>query len=172
MAFNYDKLYSETPNALGSPTDEFVRFFDELGMDRANVLDVGCGQGRDALFISRLGHQVTGVDLSPHGIRDLELAAQKEDLNITGIVADLAEYTPDRDFDVILIDRTLHMLSKPDRLDALARLIDHVAPNGWLLIADEASNMKDFDHIVMDHHATWTITYQKRGYLFCSRDRG
>ena len=43
MAYNYDKLYSETPDALGKPTQVFVDFFDQFERKYARVLDVGCG---------------------------------------------------------------------------------------------------------------------------------
>ena len=170
MAYNYDKLYSETPDALGPPTKVIVQFFARLDRNALRVLDVGCGQGRDALFIARQGHRVTGVDLSPHGIRDLEGIAQQEGLDIQGVVADLAYYQPDDDYDVILIDRTLHMLARTARLEVLSRLLDHVTLKGWLLIADEASNMEDFIHIITAHSTTWTTELSERGYLFIQRD--
>ena len=65
MAYNYDKLYGETPDALGPPTRVFVDFFASYRQQNARVLDVGCGQGRDALFIARQGHSVVGVESVP-----------------------------------------------------------------------------------------------------------
>ena len=138
MAYDYDKLYGETPNALGNPTPVFVEFFDRFDQKQARVLDVGCGQGRDALFIARQGHSVTGVDISPNGIRDLTEAAANENLAVKGIVADLTAFTPEGLFDVILFDRTLHMLPEAPRLAVLGRLLDHADAGGWVLIADEA----------------------------------
>ena len=166
MAYEYDKLYGETPNALGEPTAIFVDFFDQLELKDARVLDVGCGQGRDALFIGRRGHRVVGVDLSPKGIRDLQAAADSEGLAITGIVADVSSFTPEGTFDVVLIDRTLHMLPTSDRLATLAILLDHVADKGWVLIADEASNMADFVDVISAHKAAWHAELSERGYLF------
>jgi len=55
MAFDYEKYYRENRHGLGEPTKEFVAFFDDFDRDGASVLDVGCGQGRDALFIARKG---------------------------------------------------------------------------------------------------------------------
>jgi cyclopropane fatty-acyl-phospholipid synthase-like methyltransferase len=52
-------------------------------------LDVGCGQGRDALFIAIKGHRVVGMDISANGIRDLKDVASRENLPIEGIVADI-----------------------------------------------------------------------------------
>ncbi len=170
MGYDYDKLYGETRDALGPPTKAFVDFFDRLEMKQARVLDVGCGQGRDALFIARAGHRVVGVDLSPNGIRDLTQAAQREGLDIQGQVADLNDYAPDGSFDVVLIDRTLHMLDESERLALLARLLDHVVPNGHVLIADEPSNIAGFRLVIARHLETWHETYAKGGFLFLQRD--
>ena len=169
MAYNYDKLYGETPNALGDPTPIFVDFFDKLDQQNCRVLDVGCGQGRDAIFIARQGHAVVAVDISPNGIRDLKDVAAHENLPIEGVVADIAAYTPDGGFDIILIDRTLHMLARPTRRAVLNTMCDHVNKNGWLLIADEAANIEDFKAIFCAHIATWRTEVSRRGYLFMRR---
>ena len=95
MANDYDQLYGETRDALGAPTRVIVDFFERLDSMPARVLDVGCGQGRDALFIARLGHSVVGVDISPNGIQCLTAAAANENLKIEGVIADMVTYTPD-----------------------------------------------------------------------------
>ncbi len=169
MTFDYDKLYGKTPDALGKPTRVFVEFFNQIERTGCRVLDVGCGQGRDALFIARQGHKVVGVDLSPNGIQDLIAAAITENLAVEGVVADITAYQPEGTFDVILIDRTLHMLTKEARLSVLAQLLMHVVENGWLLIADEASNIDEFERLISSHQSDWEITLSKRGYLFAHR---
>ena len=166
MAYNYDALYATEPNALGAPTRAFVQFFETFANPTGRVLDVGCGQGRDALFIARLGHCVVGVDLSAYGIRDLLAAAQAEGLDIAGDVADITTYSPVGMFDVVLIDRTLHMLPKDAQHDVLTRLIAHVSPMGWLLIADETSNLPAFRDVLVASGQAWTITKDGKGFLF------
>lgn len=166
MAYDYEKLFQDTPDALGPPTKQFVDFFQSFSVKNARVLDIGCGQGRDSLFIARHGHQVVGVDISPSGIRDLEKAAKAEGLQIEGIVADIRTYIPQAQFDVLLIDRTLHMLEQTDRIVVLERLIQSVKPKGWLLIADEPSNIPEFERVVSKHSDQWRVAYKKRGYLF------
>ena len=166
MAYNYDKLYGEKPNALGEPTQVFVDFFDQFDQTGARVLDIGCGQGRDALFIARLGHHVVGVDFSPNGIQQLIRAASSEKLAVEGIVADVTAYVPKGKFDVVLIDRTLHMLSAAARKAVLELLLDHVDDDGWLLIADEASNIIEFKNVIQSHHSNWNTELSNKGYLF------
>ena len=121
------------------------------------------------MFIASFGHNVVGVDISPNGIRDLRAAADKEKLPIQGVVADITTYTPEGEFDVILIDRTLHMLSETTRLAVLSRLLDHVARSGPLLIADEPSNIVGFAAIVTKHGGEWKTELRRHGYLFVRR---
>lgn len=169
MVYDYDKLYGSRQQALGKPTQVFVDFFERKKMETKRVLDVGCGQGRDGLFIARQGHSVVGVDLSPNGIRDLHNAAIHESLAIEGVVADISTYNPVGDFDIVLIDRTLHMLTKEARLDALNRLICVVRSGGWVLIADEPSNISDFKTVFEASGHVWRTELEKGGYFFLQR---
>ena len=72
-------------------------------------------------------------------------------------------------FDVIVIDRTLHMLDAVDRAAVLARLLGHVSGGGWVLIADEAPNIPAFKDVLNRDAADWRIDFAKRGYLFVQR---
>ncbi|MDG1769425.1 MAG: class I SAM-dependent methyltransferase [Yoonia sp.] len=89
-----------------------------------------------------------------------------ENLDIEGIVADITEFTPHGIFDVLLIDRTLHMLDAADQSAVLETLIEHVAPHGWLLIADENSNLPRFHAVLEGAKQDWRITRSGKGYLF------
>ncbi len=169
MPYDYEKLYHETPDALGEPNRELVAFFEKSIQDKARILDVDCGQGRDALFLARRGHEVVGVDLSHSGIRDMLAVAEKEGLPIEGFVADITAFEPEGEFDVLLIDRTLHMLDEEARHDVLDRLLDQVAEAGRVLIVDEKSNIEGFRRVLAAHHFDWAEDVAKRGYLFVRR---
>ena len=144
MAYDYDKLYGETREALGPPTKTIVDFFDRYDRQKARILDVGCGQ-------------------------DLMAAAHRQELSIEGIVANIVTFEPQDEFDVILLDRTLHMLPRSERLSVLNRLLARVGRSGWLLIADEASNIADFQSVIASDSRKWTTELQSRGYLFVRR---
>ena len=64
---DYEKIYQKNVNACCEPFIEFIDFidfiefidfFDQLEKTNLNVLVLGCGQGRDALFIALKGHGV------------------------------------------------------------------------------------------------------------------
>ncbi|EMR73731.1 Tellurite resistance protein TehB, partial [Thaumarchaeota archaeon SCGC AB-539-E09] len=106
----YDKHYKQ-PNYFGEPYPELVSFFKNHE-PKGHVLDLGCGQGRDALAIARLGYTVTGVDISKIGVSQMIVIAEKENLNIFGYVADMYEYPIAESVDIVLLDSMLHFYPK------------------------------------------------------------
>jgi SAM-dependent methyltransferase len=170
MPTDYEKLYQEQRHALGEPTKEFVTFFDQYEKENAAVLDVGCGQGRDALFIARRGHQVTGLDISRTGVAQLLEDALREGLPIQAHVADLRDYAPQETYDVLLIDRTLHMLDRETRLQVLERLLRATREGGYLLIADEKSNLPAMQALLDADREQWTVLKQAGGFLFARKE--
>ena len=165
MTYDYDRLYGKTPEALGDQTPAIAAVLDGLGRPALRILDIGCGQGRDALPLARRGHRVTGVDLSPNGIRDMTTAAAREGLAVEGIVADIVTWRPEGCFDLLLIDRTLHMLARPARAAVLARLIAHVACGGRILIADKPANMAGPEAVLAADRRPWSTTRRAPGLL-------
>ena len=170
MPTDYEEVYRDSKHALGEPTREFVEFFESLQGESLRVLDLGCGQGRDALFVARLGHRVVGVDQSATGIRDLMAEAAAEDLSVTVQVADIRAYEPDGLFDALLFDRTLHMLDSTDRRSVLARLINSLAPGGFVLIADQRTNIPALEAELGSSGRDWQVEFRDRGYLFVRFD--
>lgn len=116
---NYDKQYKEE-NLFGQPYPEFVSFMDAW-QPKGTVLDIGCGQGRDSLFLAKQGYSVTGIDASEVGIRQMLEFASSSKLGIKGIVADFFEYEFQESYDVIVLDSILHF-AKADLLKELALL--------------------------------------------------
>jgi len=62
-----------------------LNFFDKCDGKSLDVLDLGCGQGRDSLMIARNGHSVVGVDLSTTGVQQMVEIAQKEGIEIDNV---------------------------------------------------------------------------------------
>jgi 2-polyprenyl-3-methyl-5-hydroxy-6-metoxy-1,4-benzoquinol methylase len=169
MSSKYEKIYRADRHALGKPTKEFVDFFASLEKRPLTVLDIGAGQGRDALFIARQGHALTAVDLSPSGMKQLQEDADSEKLNIKTHVADICEFVPPHDFDIVLVDRTLHMLDAQDRTSVLRSLLSYTKSNAFLLIADERSNIPVFEAVLETSDHARTVLMKKKGFLFTQK---
>lgn len=110
MAVAYDKYY-QSENLFGEPYPELLDFFSNYPK-KGKVLDLGCGQGRDAIALARLGYEVTGIDNSKVGIEQMNQVAKAESLNLVGEGGDI--YTLDcyEDFDIVLLDSMFHFAKK------------------------------------------------------------
>jgi tellurite methyltransferase len=159
MSVKYDKYYAEGPDALGPPTKALTDFLTGHLPPNARVLDVGCGQGRDAVWLAQQGHSVVGIDISTVGIEQLRDIAAAKKLDIAVHVAGVEAYDPDGDFDCVLFDRTLHMiLDAAPRNAGFARLAGAVKPGGLCVVLDEADNIAGFLAQLSDGWSkVWTI---------------
>ncbi len=69
----------------------------------SRILCLGEGEGRNAVHLATLGHQVTAVDLSDEGKKKAELLAQEQHVSLNYIVADLATFDfGDQKWDAII----------------------------------------------------------------------
>ncbi len=72
----YDQIYKNN-NVWGyQPNELLLKIYSQLNIG-ANFLDLGCGQGRDSLFMLQKGFRVDAVDSSQEGINKI-----KEFINI------------------------------------------------------------------------------------------
>jgi SAM-dependent methyltransferase len=164
---DHEAQYRESRDVLGPPSPEFTAFFERYEGNRATVLDLGCGQGRDAHFIARLGHHVLGVDISPTGVSQMLQQAEQEGLDMQGVVADLIEYEPSGEFDVVLLDRVLHMLDcDRDRTRVLDRASAVIRPAGFILVADTPKHQDLIRSFFASRPQDWTTIHDKNGFLF------
>ena len=101
----YDKYYKKQ-NYFGEPYPGLVNFFEEYE-PKCNVLDLGCGQGRDALILG-IRYKVKGVDISKVGLNQMNKIANNENLNVIGVVGDVYTYPISSEYDLVLLDSMLH----------------------------------------------------------------
>src|SRR6056297_3495911 len=113
MTVGYDTYY-QTENLFGDPYPELIAFFHNYPKN-GKVLDLGCGQGRDAMALARMGFDVTGIDNSKVGIEQMNQIAKKENLNLKGILADIFQVDHFEGYDYVLLDSMFHF-AKNDRI--------------------------------------------------------
>ena len=70
------------------------------GAAPGTALDLGSGEGGDALWLARNGWSVTAVDISPTAL-GIGAAAQRDGDDITWIAADLSDWQPPRSYDLV-----------------------------------------------------------------------
>ncbi len=71
---------------------EFIHYFSGRDCSGMDALDLGCGEGRYAIFLAELGARVTAVDRSPVAIEKLSAKAKQKGLAIEAVNADIADF--------------------------------------------------------------------------------
>jgi SAM-dependent methyltransferase len=70
--------------------------------ENACILDMPCGQGWHSLLLAEEGYQVTGVDLSPEYISNLEKNARERNLPVKSLQLNMLDFTTSEPYDVVL----------------------------------------------------------------------
>ena len=102
------------------------------------ALDLGCGEGADALWLAEHGWHVTAVDISQTALDRAAAEAKARNASIDFQRHDLTESFPDGVFDLVSA-QFLHSTVPMDRAKLMRRAADSVAPGGTLLIVDHAA---------------------------------
>lgn len=108
----WDQAYSRNSFIFGKTPAKFLAENFDYIPSGSSVLDMGMGEGRNAVFLAQKGHKVTGVDISSVAIKKSYLLAKEYGVKIKGVVASLDKYKiPADSFDAIIcfyyIDRSL-----------------------------------------------------------------
>ena len=107
------------------------------------VLDLGCGQGRDAIYFAQQAYKVTAVDFADQGIAFLERKVREfglEQDSVQTIVADISNRDlwgmQLQEYDAIVCYGALHFLAPDTAKDVLLRMRRRTRPDGFVGVTD------------------------------------
>ncbi|MGL5857438.1 MAG: FAD-dependent oxidoreductase [Angustibacter sp.] len=129
---DWDHRYSADQMWSGNPNGTLVNEIGGLAAGRA--LDVGAGEGGDAIWLAEQGWQVTATDISQRALDRIAAAANDRDLVVACLHVDANAYRPfeTAGFDLV----SAHYASIPRTPDGrgVDNLLNAVAPGGTLLV--------------------------------------
>jgi SAM-dependent methyltransferase len=113
----------------------FEREYGEGIFSYTNVIDIGCGNGRNLIHLAKTyGAQGVGFDNSDEGVRQAKKAG-KDLKTISFVVHDIREPLPfpDATFDLALDLMVSHHLSRKEHEAYMKEVLRVLKPDGWLL---------------------------------------
>ena len=103
------------------------------------ALDVACGAGRHAMRLAEVGLAVDALDVSTVAIDMARTEAASRDVQVNWVVADLDHHALSAgSYNVITVIRYVNRSLWP-------RLVDALAPGGWLLVEHHMKTDADVD---------------------------
>lgn len=130
-----DTMWSEEPNVF------LVEKVEAMKPGRA--LDLGCGEGRNALWLAEKGWAVTAVDFSEVAVERGRHWADRRGLEVDFRVSDVTEFDPEPEsYDLVIV--FYMQLPKDAVRNVLGRAVGAVAKGGTLLVV--AHDLDNLEH--------------------------
>ena len=129
----WDARYREHPTAIWSGKPNPVLEAEAADLPPGRALDVGCGEGADALWLAERGWRVDAVDISRVALERAKSHAATRNLEVNWVHADLLTHPPVTGaYD--LVNAQYMQLPQQEREAMYAALAAAVRPGGTLLV--------------------------------------
>ena len=89
----WDERYSISEFYYGTEPNDFLKEHASKIKKGGKVLCLAEGEGRNAVYLAKLGYEVTAVDQSSVGLKKLNELARENGVTVITVVADLADYS-------------------------------------------------------------------------------
>jgi cyclopropane fatty-acyl-phospholipid synthase-like methyltransferase len=135
---DFDSIYAGTSEMFygREPSIDLVLFVNSESMIPGPALDLGCGDGRNSLYLARLGFEVTGVDTSAVAIAKLRSEARQQALDLTALVGDVRDYQyPPSHYELVVANTILdHMEGEEEGNEVAEAMQATLLTDGYLFV--------------------------------------
>jgi len=138
---HWDERYSTSELIWTGRANQFVEtHLAEL--EPGTAIDLGAGEGRNAVWLAARGWTVTAVDFSEVGLDKARRLADEHSVSIRTVHADATTWTPPSQVDLVVLSYL--QLPGDERRTVVEHAASWVAPGGTLfVVAHDRSNVTD-----------------------------
>jgi 2-polyprenyl-3-methyl-5-hydroxy-6-metoxy-1,4-benzoquinol methylase len=135
----WDERYSRPDYYYGREPNDFLVVHKGLFRPKVQVLCLGEGEGRNSVYLAKLGCEVTAVDLSSVALEKLQNLAKENSVNINSVCADLAEFDLGHERWDVIVSIWCHLPSVV-RQPLHQRLVASLKPGGHFILESYTPN--------------------------------
>jgi tellurite methyltransferase len=178
----WDVEYASTPDRFiwGTRASSLARALTPRLGARARVLDLGCGEGRDSVFLAEQGYAVTGVELSLLGLCKATRLAAERGVRVGWVCAAMPDMPVRGPFDLVYSCGSIHYVARRDR----GRLFERVralTPRGGFhahVVFTDRRIYREKNEVVhyfapnelRRAYGDWSILRHDEGLISCAQD--
>ena len=142
----WDQRFATTEFVYGEQANDFLRQH-AAGLVAGHALCLAEGEGRNAVFLAELGHQVCAQDISPVGLSKAKALALQKGVSITTLCCDLAALD-----------------LKPNSLDLIAAIWMHVEPELRARVFEQAVEaLRPGGHLLIEAYRPQQLDFSSGG---------
>ncbi|MET3698920.1 methyltransferase family protein [Bacillus oleivorans] len=137
--FEWDAFYTNRekniPFFANKPDENLVEYFDSGQLTIGNVLELGCGPGRNAIYLAEKGCKVDALDLSEEAIQWGNERAKEKAVNVNFILKNIFEMEiGENSYDLVYDSGCFHHIAPHRRISYLQLLHKAIAPGGYFAL--------------------------------------
>ena len=131
----WEKAYQETDKTFdgGKPSEDIIDLVKYLPQN-SSVLDIGCGDGRNSIFLAKMGHKVTAINISQSGVNKLKQKANDLNFKINTKVMDANSFEFKIEYELVIAYGVLHLIQHEKRKELLTKIKKYTKLNGYNII--------------------------------------
>jgi len=131
----WDNFYSNRERGIpffkDKPDENLVNYFESKIITSGKVLELGCGPGRNAIYLSNQGFEVDAVDLSELSIQWANERAKNRSLHVNFIQKNIFDFDiQDGVYDMVYDSGCFHHIAPHRRMNYLSLIEKALKPGG------------------------------------------
>jgi tellurite methyltransferase len=174
--------YGETPDRYiwGTEPSPLARELAELTGPRSRTVDLGCGEGRDSVFLAEHGHEVIGLDPACEGLRKARQLAEHRGVSVPWVCAGLPDLPIRGPFDLVFSCGSIHYVARDARGALFEELRCLTPPGGFHahVVFTERRIYREKNEVVhyftpnelRDAYRGWIVLRDEEGLIPCAQD--
>jgi SAM-dependent methyltransferase len=142
------------------------------------ALDIGAGEGTDAIRLALLGYDVDAVEVSKVGVEKIERFAAEAGAGLHIIPSDVLDFVPDKFYDVVVCNGVLHYVEDKQRVIELMQGATQPAGINIISLWSDYTPVPECHQFVPVHadkeNGVVTSSYRewRTEFIYFERDKG
>lgn len=150
----WDKFYANkekpVPFFINGPDENLVSYMDSAFAKRGKVLDIGCGNGRNSIYLTKNGFEVEGIDFSKSSIEWARQNAAENAVNVNFINQSIFTFEAEsKSYDYIYDGGCIHHIKPHRRNQYLKKIHELLKDDGYYGLTcfnlKGGANISDYD---------------------------
>ncbi len=115
VPFWEESYRKDDTSAFSAEPNPTLREFEHLVDKNARILEAGCGEGQNVLYLAKQGYRfIDAFDISEAGIAKLKRRCEASGFAINAFSADMADFSFAGNYDLVMSFATLCFVGKDD----------------------------------------------------------
>lgn len=150
----WSKFYSNKEKSVpffkNIPDENLVSYLNSGILKKGKVLDIGCGYGRNSLYLAQNGFEVYGIDFARTSIEWGEQLAREKSISVNFLCQSIFDFQHEPEyFDFIYDSGCFHHIKPHRRHQYLNKVLSFLKPDGYFAMVcfnlEGGANISDYD---------------------------